>query len=105
MPIVLTPQGTLYKVYSHSPGGVVFKGGALVFLMRICSNQTGQNRYDFLLFGRDQAMHIANRVAPRTPNESIFGKPHVHWLFRHVAHPADGFVGGTGATLLAMCNA
>ena len=24
---VLAPQGTLYKVDSHSPGGVVFKGG------------------------------------------------------------------------------
>ena len=83
---------------SHNPGGVVSTGGgvALVFLMRTCSNQAGQNRYDFRLVGRDQAMHIANRVAPRTPNESIFGKPHVHWLFRHVAHPTDGFVGGTG---------
>ena len=67
-----------------------------MFLMRTCSNQAGQYRYDFRLVGRDQAMHTANRVAPRTPNESIFGKPHVHWLFRHVAHPADGFVGGTG---------
>ena len=42
-----------------------------LLLMRKCSNQADQNRYDCPPVGRDQALHIANRVAPRTPNESI----------------------------------
>ena len=67
-----------------------------LFLMRKCSNQADQNRYDCPPVGRGQALHTANRVAPRTPNESISRvgdmskKPVYVWLTK------NWFVGGAG---------